>query len=265
MAKPSKRKSRSIAFQLDPKNLIEFDGIAFDFNTQTLHGVKNDKLCPLIGKSRLEYKRDRDNGNPKMLHASSSATDENYINSNHQLASYDHLIAVDTNTHHINGSAVSLTAAFHLKREIKAGATVSFSGGILALLEFWNATLSAENIGWWQVMQAVNSTQESFLGQIGLIVDSDLGNHQQFNNREIPIVGDFYLPENTTIIYASDKGGSEHLSTKMIKYCHDVARDLYVPHKLVMNTKDLYPGVPGIYSHFRQWASDSVTRKFIPD
>jgi 5-methylcytosine-specific restriction protein B len=40
-----------------------------------------------------------------------------------------------------------------------------------------------------------------------------------------------------TIIYGSDRGGGEHLSTKMIKYCHDLASDLYKGQNLVMDAE----------------------------
>jgi hypothetical protein len=96
------------------------------------------------------------------------------------------------------------------------------------------------------------------VGKIGLIVDSDLGNHQAFNNREIPIFDDFYLPENVTIIYASDKGGTEYLSTKMIKYCHDLATGLYKKENLLLNVKDLNRGDEINFTLYRQWDTENI-------
>ncbi|MBV1888806.1 MAG: hypothetical protein KUG67_00990, partial [Proteobacteria bacterium] len=76
-------------------------------------------------------------------------------------------------------------------------------------------------------------------------MESDLGEHQAFNNREKPIFDDFYLPENVTIIHGSDKGGAEHLLTKAIKYCHDLAFDLYSKQNLLLNTEGPNAGIEG--------------------
>ena len=238
---------------MDSRNYYNFDGLVLDLNTQKIYGLKNGKNYPLIGKSQLSYTRERENKGPKTLHSSISATADTYISSNHQLFTYDHLIAIDTNTHYLNGSSVSITAAYHIKPEARQADLVRCSARVLALLELWNVVEKPENVGWWQVLQALQQHPTLFEGNIGLIVDSDLGNHKAFNAREKAIFNDFYLPDNVTLIYASDKGGAEYLSTKMIKYCHDLASDLYIPHKLVMNIKDFYSGQEGVYSHIRQW------------
>jgi hypothetical protein len=242
---------------MDPKNYHEFDGLALNFNTQKLMGIKNGEHHPLIGDSRLEFTRDRDNKGPKVLHASTSATNDTWLSTNHQLLSYDHLIAVDTNTNYVCGSSVSITAAYHVVPEKRGAQQTSCRASVLALIEFWNVIGKPENLGWWQVLQALGDYPLEFAGQIGLIVDSDLGNHQAFNNRTLPIFADFYLPDNVTIIYGSDKGGGEHLSTKMIKYCHDLASDLYKGERLVMNMKNLNLGLEGCYTHIRLWDTET--------
>ena len=61
-----------------------------------------------------------------------------------------------------------------------------------------------------------------------------------------------------TIIYGSDRGGSEDLSTRMIKYCHDLASDLYKGQNLVMDTRNLSVGLEGFYTHIRQWDTEET-------
>jgi hypothetical protein len=249
---------------MDPRNYYEFDGVAFDFASQKLVGVKDNKHSPLIGEARLEFTRERDNKAPKMLHTSSSPNNDTWFSTNHQLLAYDHLIAVDTNTNSVNGSTVSITAAYHLIPEKLEQGYAQCRAAVIVLLELWNVVEKPENMGWYQVLTAIEAHPTEFTGQIGLIVDSDLGEHQAFNSREKPIFGDYYLPENVTIIYGSDKGGAEHLSTKMIKYCHDLASDLYKSQNLQLNTTGLHKGVEGLYTHIRQWDTDSITlRKFV--
>jgi len=263
VARKAVRKQRSFVIHMDPRNYHEFDGIVMDFNTQKIMGIKNGEHYPLVGETRLEFKRARDNKNPKILHASTNAKKDAWFSSNHQLLSYDHLIAVDTNTHQVGGSTVSITAAYHVVPEVSGPEFARCRARVLALIEFWNVVEKPENLGWWQVLQALSAHPLEYVGRIGLIVDSDLGNHQAFNSREKPIFANFYLPKNVSLIYGSDKGGSEHLSTKMIKYCHDLASDLYKSQNLVMSVESLYPELDGIYSHIRQWdTEDSDLRPF---
>jgi hypothetical protein len=257
MTRGTTRKKRSSSIHIDPKNYDEFDGLVLDFNTQKIMGLKNGEHHPLIGETRLEFKRDRDNKEPKILHTSTSATSDAWFSTNHQLLSYDHLIAVDTNTNYLNGSPVSITAAYHVIPENRNPESAFCKARVLALIEFWNVVEKPENLGWWQILQALADHPLEYAGKIGLIVDSDLGNHQAFNDRTLPIFSDFFLPENVTIIYGSDKGGGEHLSTKMIKYCHDLASDLYKEQNLVMNTENLNPGLEGFYTHIRQWDEET--------
>lgn len=258
VAKKTVRKQRSFAIHMDPRNYYEFDGLVMDFNAQQIKGIKDGEHYPLIGESRLEFKRERENKAPKILHASSSATGDTWLSTNYQLLTYDHLIAVDTNTNFLHGSSVSITAAYHLIPEKHDQNHVYARSRVLALVECWNVVEKPENHGWWQILQALAKYPLEYAGKIGLIVDSDLGNHQAFNDRSLPIFSDFYLPENISIIYGSDKGGAEQLSTKMIKYCHDLAADVYKQKNLVVNTKNLRRGLEGLYTHIRQWDAEAA-------
>jgi hypothetical protein len=252
------RKKRTLAIHMDPRNYYEFDGIAMDFNSQKLNGVKGNKHYPLIEEARFEFTRERDNKGPKMLHTSSSPNGDTWFSTNHQLLAYDHLIAVDTNTNNLNGSTVSITAAYHLIPEKHEQGIAHCRAAVITLLELWNVAEKPENLGWYQVLNAIEAHPNNFIGKIGLIVDSDLGEHQAFNSREKPIFGDYYLPDNVTIIYGSDKGGAEHLSTKMIKYCHDLAADLYKKQNLLLSTEGLNEAIDVTYSHFRQWDTQKM-------
>ncbi len=256
MKRNSREHQRTITITLDPKNYTLFDGLALDIKNQSLLGHKGGKLFPLEGVAALEYSRSRSKGGKKILHSSLSPRNDVWLNSNQQLLAYDHLIAVDTNTRKVHGSTVSITAAYHIVPTSHNAEQVFCYGSVLALLEMWNVVGKAENLGWWQVLQAIKKRPQGYSGKIGLIVDSDLGNHEAFNSREMPILHDFYLPHGVNIIYASDKGGAEHLSTRMIKYCHDLSSDIHREANLIMNVKNLRKGVDGLYSHFRQWDTE---------
>lgn len=191
MARWSTRKKRSFAIDMDPRNYYEFEALVMNFNTQKIMGLKNGERHPLIGETRLEFKRDRDNREPKILHASTSTTGDAWFSTNHQLLSYDHLIAIDTNTNYLNGSSVSITAAYHVIPQSRNPENSSCMARVLALIEFWNVVEKPEIFGWWQILQALADHPLEYAGKIALIVDSDLGDHQAFNNRTRPIFADF--------------------------------------------------------------------------
>lgn len=167
MKRNSREYQRSFAIKLDPQNYSVFDGLALDLKNQKLQGIKDGKLLPLVGVATLEYSRSRNKGVKKILHNSISSRDEVWFNSNRQLLDYDHLIAVDTNTRQVNGSTVSITAAYHLVPKWHTAEQAFCQGAVLALLEMWNVIGKAENIGWWQVLQAIAKCSQDYSRKIG--------------------------------------------------------------------------------------------------
>lgn len=138
MVKIARQHQRSVSISINPINLQIFDGIALDFSQQKLFGVKNGGFHPLVGEAKLQYKRQKQNSGQKILHESISANGEAFFNSNDPLLTYNHIIAVDTNTREVQGSKVSVTAAFHLVPTGRNGECVSASSAILAVIEAWD-------------------------------------------------------------------------------------------------------------------------------
>ncbi len=267
MSKKTKVYPRSRTIEIKPTYTGVIDGLVLDYNNHKIFGLRDREIFPLLGETKLQCNRERSNpknGGKKLLHQSISPTDDIWFNPTLQTLSYNHLIAVDTNTNFFNNSKVSITAAYHLIPQSFDYESAWCVGGIIALFEMWNITQKAENLGWWQVLRMITEPPNKLSGKIGLIVDSDLDNHDDYNARKKPIVADYYLPKNVTLIYGSDKGGAEHLSTKLIKYCHNLGADLYKNELLLMNISNLHRGSPGLYSHFRQWNTASMkVREFV--
>ena len=250
MGKTKREFQRTIAIQLDPKNLAERDGLVLDFNNGKLLSTLNGELRPLVGDTQLEYRRERKNGRHKILHRSSGGVLEDWFCPNSRLLCYDHLIAVDTNTRVLQGSSVSVTAAYHFIPGPSEGSGVRCWGANLILSEFWNVCGKPENHGWWKILQAITQQSSEFSG---IIVDSDLGQHEAFNSRQLPIFDDYFLPENLTLIYASDTGAPELVATQLIKHCDNLASELFKEENLLLRSDGLHPDVGPYFSHFRQW------------
>jgi hypothetical protein len=71
----------------------------------------------------------------------------------------------------------------------------------------------------WIICDIVESRKNLPLEQIGIVLDSDFEKQDAFNNREIPYVGQHYLPPGFTLIYAAADSCAGHLANKMIRIC----------------------------------------------
>ncbi len=255
------KKPRTLVIEFDASKAEEFadlQGIAIDKVTGEVLGVYGDQLQAIPGKTKLRVQRKRTDKHPKVLHESESPTGTSYLNANHQLYEYDHLIAIDTNTKNYNERcSVSVTAALHLIPGSSDANMFCATYSLLFLFECWNVKEKPENLGWWHVINAVKGAEEQFSGKIGLVVDSDYGNLSQYNAREKPFYEDFYLPERMTFTYASDQGGADLLSTKMINYCDTVAKQLVREENLLLNTSELVKSGCDNYTHLRAWDTES--------
>lgn len=61
---------------------------------------------------------------------------------------------------------------------------------------------------------------------IGIVVDSDLGNLIKYNEREIPVHDDFFLPDSCNLIYASSDV-IDNWANKLLKFCDKEANQLF--------------------------------------
>ena len=58
--------------------------------------------------------------------------------------------------------------------------------------------------------------------RIGIVIDSELGKLEGYNNRTVPVYGDLYLPQNYTLMYAT-ADASDEWCNKIIKHCDKTA------------------------------------------
>jgi hypothetical protein len=58
--------------------------------------------------------------------------------------------------------------------------------------------------------------------KIGVIVDSDLGNLNDYNQRMKPICDNYFLPAEFELIFASDKV-TDNIFNRMIATCHKLS------------------------------------------
>ena len=249
-----KRKQRTVKISLDPKNIAAMDGIGISFDGQ-FYGIKNGIPLPLIGNATIEYGYQK-KYKFKSLAKGPIPVEKLYINPNISLLEFEHVFAIDTNTTFIGNHAISVAAVLHciLRSADNKHATLKYS--FQGCLEYHNIEGKPENLAWMELCKFISNDSDLKQKKIGLLVDSDLGNHESFNSRELPIYGTYCLPRNISLVYCSTDGGKENVINRLIAFCDKKANEVLTflkndgvdAEKLEEAKVSNKP-----YSHFRQW------------
>lgn len=96
------------------------------------------------------------------------------------------------------------------------------------LFEFRNPKNPAQNvekIGWYMLIDKICKEGVSYSEKIAIITDKDYGNLKKYNDRELPIIDDFFLPKQFSIHYAREKN-SLGLLNQIIKTCDHESKSL---------------------------------------
>jgi hypothetical protein len=105
-----------------------------------------------------------------------------------------------------------------------------------------------ENIGWAlaidQILKLPNYTEKM---RIGIVVDADLDNLDEYNKRTKPYVGTSFLPQGFELIFATDEGGKS-LLRKCIEKCHKEGKRLMeiFRHEEEVIKKEHYPSMTSL-------------------
>lgn len=189
------------------------------FTVDPLTGIPSVlELDPTSLRSQISYARKKTD---KVLTSSPvdsfAALDKSFIDRMRE--QFDYLIAVDTNTEldRIDGYKVSACCICcivdplavvidQIKYEHLAAYLILDSGD----------EGNAELLGWHLVATVHINTPFLRTKRVGVIVDSELGDHVAINARTKPYYGNHLLPANMTLVYASD-AAAETFINGMIK------------------------------------------------
>jgi len=132
----------------------------------------------------------------------------------HALRRYDFVFAIDTNNRRIGDHLVS--AAHIMQLRFKNENEIEHS--TLGAFVFSNVCEKQENLAWLLLRDEIlRSPSHNHTNTYGIITDSDLGNHDEYNKQMKPISADEILPENFTILYASEDGNG--IANQLIRQC----------------------------------------------
>ncbi len=140
----------------------------------------------------------------------------------HLSSSFDLIIAIDTNTKDIGSEKISVSGIVHCivtpnSAPGRYHAEFPWHGAML----FRNCPteLHPEKFGWITEIKRINSNPQNRGRRFALITDHDLENHIPYNNKQKPIYGDFYLPDNFRLMYGRGDGSDESLLNYLVKQC----------------------------------------------
>jgi len=142
------------------------------------------------------------------------------------LANFEYTVAVDTNSRTINGRSVSVTAVVTCKEvPPPPGASAYWKLDVPFCWEFIDLTTEkVENFGWLAAYEQLVAGGQIIAGtRVGMIVDSDLGNIPDFNDRSAPFFEDRYLPPGVQLIYASADSGSENVVNRVLQAADSIS------------------------------------------
>lgn len=141
-------------------------------------------------------KRKKEKGD-KVLFKLTDIVESCLLDINASFLQYSTIYTIDTNYKKIKDKLYSVTAVAQL---IKTEDD-NFECLITPLELVWNNTYpeKMENWAWAVVIEKIRKDDKCYaLGEkIRIVVDSDLGNIEKYNDKELLIYGNYYLPEET--------------------------------------------------------------------
>lgn len=221
--KKDKKKPRTISITLDMGEPVKADSFSLtpDGKFQLLY--KGKPLTPKSAYVESSYERKNKQKQLKILNRSHVQTEQLIVNPNRALQKYNLIYAIDTNSEYINDKYISVSGIVICKI-IPHTTYIIVQYGFIDYFIAYDILGKPENFAWKNIIETID--QNNNIGQIGIIVDSDLGNIPTYNNHEKPIYENFYLPPNFELIYGSSDVGKEYLSNILIKECDKKAKEM---------------------------------------
>ena len=200
---------------------VESDGrlsIQYDFETDRLQ-----ILGAVPGSTKTERHYERHSGKAKIVTSVPSEGPSDF-DAKRALYSYDWAFAVDTNSTDILGSRCAACFSHYVQLPPRG-----FTGNLIwrPLQAFFIAGIAngvnPERIGWFLTLSGI-APHLAHLGRVALVVDSELGLHQQINARRVSYYESELLPENVTMVYASADTDKDTLQGVLMRACDRASR-----------------------------------------
>jgi hypothetical protein len=187
--------------------------------------VEVAEIDPSTIRRQISYTKQ--NGKDKVIYAA-PAKDFSMLDNHfrHLKNSFDYLIAVDTNTRNpssgTGGKKISACVTYAVTQPLEAiRDEIRYEAMVSYLIIDDDVGAKHEPLGW---HLALSHIPKHLLGtkRIGVIVDSELGQHIEMNARKAPYFSSHLLPPLVTLIYSSsDKPAL--FTNEMLRFCDRAA------------------------------------------
>lgn len=211
-----------------------YDTVTVDFGVRTTindYRISSDGTLTLLKDGEVvrpekawgTTQRDRTKSEKILNRAPISPSDLRF-GAHSDLTGYDYIFSIDTNTvqnenKKVSVSCIMQTVIYFDKKELLQRSIA------LCAIYILEAKNKAENLCWHILITMIQKSFEyNKNSKIAIITDSDLGQHHFYNERTQPYFEKNFLPENFTLLYASDKG--PNFQNKIIHKCDIAARTL---------------------------------------
>jgi hypothetical protein len=143
----------------------------------------------------------------------------------HALAQYDAVYFIDTNCKVIKRKRVAVAAFIRSRIEAtSSGHKVICDEERVNLYEFHGSPKKPELLAIFKLACDVRKFPDfSANSRIAIVTDTELGAHDEINERRRPIVDGHLLPQGFHLLYASADVGQEAIN-KLIRFCDRMAR-----------------------------------------
>ena len=228
------KKDRDETFYYRTKGAVSNVSFTYDPRTGefTLHEADPESV-------RVEKSYKRNSGKDKVLGTLFTNSNKTSFSLNDAAKNnYDYAIAIDTNSKLYKGKKISVCTSYAVPDPLRTyGNEVPFLHLASYILINVREEVNPELIGWNLIIKSHlrNTYRKS---KFVVFVDSEKDSLGRYNNREIPLFGSEFIPDNVKLSYSSDKD-KDSLQGQMIKMCHNVANSIY--HRInkdsVINSK----------------------------
>lgn len=169
-------------------------------------------------------------------------------------SAFDLITAIDANSVEINGNKVSVACAA-ICQLVRQADGITAQYGPVEAYEFWNAEGNPETLAWVVHIEHILRSQGFHEGlKVGIVTDSELGNHDQYNARMLALRDTFFLPQNFTLMYGSADSG-DGLPNALIKSCDKWATTILDKIRNDDGVPELQAASGKPFSHNRYWGN----------
>jgi hypothetical protein len=179
-------------------------------------------------KTKLKTIYERESGKDKILTSIATNSKSSSFDTDSTLRErFDHLIAIDTNTKVWRDRRIAITTAYHVKdRLLGYSSEITFDHLCSFLVVGLEENEKAEPIGWFLTLKHKINARHFDSNTLGIVVDSELGDHDLINSRLKKFYFEYLLPQTFRFIYATD-AAQDQLPNQMIRLCDKASNTIF--------------------------------------